>query len=85
MKTIGKIVGAVMWISAGILMFIFELAAMIKWFGFLGIILSFVFMPGVVVFPIVFWIVEGVFPTFYFMIWLIGIVGMIIFGISMER
>ena len=84
MRTIGKIVGMIMWIGAGILMFIFWLTAMTKWLGFLGTILSFVLAPGLVIFPIVFWIVEKVFPTFYFIIWGIGIVGMIIGGASMK-
>lgn len=82
MKTIGKIIGYLMWIGAGILMFIFWLIAMSKWLGFLGSILAFVFCPGLVVFPIIFWIVEGVFPVFYFIIWGIGIIGMIIGGLS---
>ena len=84
MRTIGKIIGMILWIGAGILMFIFWLTAMTKWFGFLGTILSFILAPGLVIFPIVFWIVEGVFPTFYFIIWGIGIVGMIIGGASMK-
>ena len=84
MRTIGKIIGMVLWIGAGILMFIFWLLAMSKWLGFLGTILAFVLAPGLVIFPIVFWIVEGVFPTFYFIVWGIGIVGMIIGGVSMK-
>ena len=48
-------------------------------FGFLlGIILS----PGLVVFPFVYWIVEGIFPINYFIIWGIGIVGLIVASIS---
>jgi hypothetical protein len=35
-----------------------------------------------VIFPIVFWIVEGVFPTFYFILWGVGLVGLFITGIS---
>ena len=84
MRTIGKIIGMVLWIGAGILMFIFWLLAMSKWLGFLGTILAFVLAPGLVIFPIVFWIVEGVFPTFYFIVWGMGIVGMIIGGVSMK-
>jgi len=84
MKTMGKIIGMILWIGAGILMFIFWLMAMSKWLGFLGTILAFILAPGLVVFPIVFWIVEGVFPTFYFIVWGIGIVGMIIGGTSMK-
>lgn len=82
MRTIGFIIGYLMWIGAGLLMFIFWLMAMSKWLGILGVILAFVLSPGIVIFPIVFWIVEGVFPAFYFMIWGIGIVGLIIAGVS---
>ena len=82
MRTIGKIIGYLLCIGAGILMFIFWLMAMSKWLGFFGTILAFILTPGLVIFPLVFWIVEGVFPTFYFMVWGIGIVGLIIAGIS---
>jgi hypothetical protein len=82
MGTFGKIIGYLLWIGAGILMFIFWLMAMSKWLGFLGTILAFILAPGLVIFPLVFWIVEGVFPAFYFMVWGIGIVGLIIAGIS---
>jgi len=82
MRTIGKIIGYILWIGAGILMFIFWLMAMSKWLGFLGTILAFILGPGLVIFPIVFWIVEGAFPAFYFIVWGIGIVGLIIAGVS---
>ncbi|MCA1919280.1 MAG: hypothetical protein LDL38_07775 [Flavobacterium piscis] len=82
MRTICKIFGYLLWIGAGILMFIFWATAMSKWLGFLGTILAIILNPGLVIFPLVFWIVEGVFPTFYFMVWGIGIVGLIIARIS---
>lgn len=82
MRTMGKVIGYLMWISAGIFMLVFWIMAMNKWLGFLGIILALIFTPGVVIFPIVFWIVEGVFPGFYFIVWGVGIVGLIIGGIS---
>ena len=85
MGTIGKIIGYILWIGAGILIFIFWLMAMSKWLGFFGVILSFILAPGLVIFPLVFWIVEGVFPTFYFIVWGIGIVGLIIAGISSKN
>lgn len=82
MRTIGKIIGYIMWVGAGILMFVFWLMAMSKWLGLLGTILAFVLSPGLVIFPIVFWIVEGVFPAFYFIVWCVGIVGLVITGLS---
>jgi len=78
----GKIIGIILFIGAGILMFTFWLMAMSKWLGLLGTILAFVIAPGLVIFPIIFWIIEGIFPTFYFIVWGTGIVGMFIFGVS---
>ncbi|EKD65111.1 MAG: hypothetical protein ACD_50C00185G0001 [uncultured bacterium] len=82
MRSIGKIIGYILWIGAGLLMFVFWLSAMSKWLGFLGTILAFVLSPGLVIFPIIFWAVEGVFPTFYFFVWGTGIVGLIIGSLS---
>lgn len=82
MKFILKIIGYIVWIGAGIAMFIFWLMAMSEWLGLLGTILAFILTPGLVIFPVVFWIVEGVFPVLYFAIWGVGIVGLIITGLS---
>lgn len=82
MRTIGKIIGMIMWIVTGILMFIFWFMAMSKWLGLLGSVLAFVLIPGLVIFPLVFWIAEGVFPTLYFILWGIGIIGAVIYGLS---
>lgn len=82
MKSILRIVGYILWVGSGILTFIFWFIAMSHWLGFLGVILSFVLSPGIVIFPIIFWIVEGVFPITYFIIWGIGILGLIITGAS---
>lgn len=82
MKIIAQIIGCFLWIVAGILMFIFWLIVMYKWLGFFGIILAFILTPGFVIFPLIFWIVEGIFPVFYFILFAIAILGAIIFGIS---
>ncbi|OGL82261.1 hypothetical protein A3I41_05495 [Candidatus Uhrbacteria bacterium RIFCSPLOWO2_02_FULL_48_18] len=62
----------------------FWFSAMVDWLGIFGYILAIFLSPGIVIFPIVFWIVEGVFPTFYFLVWGIGIVGMIIGGLASD-
>lgn len=82
MSSTGKVIGYLLWIGAGILMFIFWLIAMTSWLGLFGTFLAFFLAPGLVIFPLVFWIVEGVFPTFYFVIWGIGIAGLVIAGVS---
>ncbi len=85
MKIIGKTIGYLIWVGAGILMFLFWFMAMSEWLGFFGVILAIVLTPGLVVFPIIFWIVEGVFPTFYFIIYGVGIIGLIITGLSSDN
>lgn len=83
MSAVGKLIGYAMWIISGILMFIFWMGAMIHWLGtFAGFFLGLLLSPGLVIFPIIFWIKEGVFPTMYFIFWGIGIIGLIITAIS---
>ncbi len=41
------------------------------WMGVIGVILGMtLFLPGFIIFPFVFWLVEGAFPTGYFFLWL---------------
>lgn len=82
MKSIIRFIGNALWIISGILMFIFWIGAMSRWLGFIGFVLALLLTPGLVIFPIVFWIVEKTFPTFYFIMWIIGIIGAIITGFS---
>lgn len=63
-------------------MFVFYLLAMIHWLGLLGAFLAFITSPGIIVFPLIYWAIEGVFPVLYFFVWGIGILGMIIVGVS---
>jgi len=85
MRGIGAVIGYLMWIGAGIFLFIFWFMAMSKWLGFLGGILAFVLTPGIVIFPAIFWFVEGVFPSLYFIVWGVGIVGLIITYLSIGK
>jgi len=54
---------------------------MTKWLGTLGSILAFVISPGFIIFPAIYWYVEGHFPTLYFILLGVGIVCMIISGL----
>lgn len=84
MRNMLRVIGMIMFYGAGLFMFIFWFGAMSEWLGCFGSFLAIVIAPGLIIFPIVFWIVEGVFPVVYFAIWGLGIVGMIIFGLSSE-
>ncbi len=84
MKKILRVVGMITWCGAGLFMFLFWLGAMSDWLGCFGVFLAIVLCPGVIIFPIIYWIVEGIFPTTYFAIWGLGIVGMMIYGFASE-
>lgn len=85
MKTLAKIIGAMLWIGSGLVMFFYYLAAMTKWMGFLGGVLAIFFAPGVILFPAIFWVVEGVFPTFYFVLMGIAIIGLVVFTVFSDN
>ena len=82
MRKIFRVIGMIMFLGSGLFMFVFWFAAMSDWLGCFGSFLAILIAPGLVIFPIIFWIVEGVFPFTYFAIWGLGILGMIIFGLA---
>ena len=85
MRKILRVVGTIMWYGAGLFMFIFWFGAMSNWLGCFGSFLAILFCPGLVIFPIIFWIVEGVFPVTYFAIWGLGLLGMFICALCSEE
>ncbi len=85
MRKILRVVGMIMFYGSGLFMFLSWLGAMSTWFGRFGIFLAVILCPGLVIFPIIFWIVEGVFSVTYFAIWGLGVVGGIIFALSSEH
>lgn len=83
MKNLIKILGYILSFGSGILMLLFWLDFLIKWVGvFWGVIIGIFISPAIVIFPFLFWIIEGIFPVFYFLLWGIGIVGMFLMGIT---
>jgi hypothetical protein len=83
MKNLIKILGYILSFGSGILMLLFWLDFLIKWVGvFWGVIIGIFISPAIVIFPFLFWIIEGIFPVFYFLLWGIGIIGMFLMGIT---
>ena len=68
LRPLGTLIVAV----AGVLQLIFWFVAWADWLGVIGVILGFILTPGVVIFPIIYWIVEGDFPTVYFALMFAG-------------
>ena len=73
-------VGVLIAMVAGVLQYIFWFVTWAKWLGVLGVILGFILTPGVLVFPIIYWAVEGDFPTLYFALMFAGW-----FGLRLKR
>ena len=73
-------VGGLITLVAGVLQYIFCFVAWAKWLGVLGVILGFILTPGVVIFLIIYWIVEGEFLTLYFVLMFAGW-----FGLRLKR
>ena len=75
-----------MWIGY-IIQFIVGIFGLLIWYGIwidwlgtiIGFLLGTIFSPGVVVFPLVYYLIEGTLPMLYLYIWALGIVG---FGIT---
>ncbi|MFC1782732.1 hypothetical protein ACFL02_03995 [Planctomycetota bacterium] len=82
MRIFGKILGYIILYGAGLIMFVFWFGAMSDWLGCFGGVLAIILCPGVIIFPLVYWIVEGAFPVFYFVMWGIGLIGLGICVIS---
>jgi hypothetical protein len=82
MKKLTSSLGGILILISGAITWIFMMLALIQWWGLLGFIASFIFTPGVIVFPFIYWVVENQFPTSYFIAWGVGIVGLIIMAAS---
>ncbi len=73
-----KKLGTILWIGAGIVLWFFMISSFYHWWSVGGVIAGIIFVPGVVAFPLIYWLEEGVFPVMYFIIWAIGIGGLFI-------
>ena len=72
MRSILRPLGTPIMTVAGVFQLIFWFVAWANWLGGLGVIIGIFLTPRVVIFPIIYWIVEGVFPTLYFVLMFAG-------------
>lgn len=61
----------------GLVLWVFYVMTWIDWWGGFGLLVGVLTMPGLVIFPFLYWIVENQFPWNYFSLW----AAMIAFGI----
>jgi|GEM_PF-1487330 hypothetical protein len=63
---LGQLCALILWIGYAI--------TWTNWIGFFGFLIGISTAPGLVIFPLLYWIVENEFPTGYAVVWLIGLV-----------
>lgn len=78
-------IGYTIFALAGIVMFGLEIYWFLIWWDLIGVVVAVFVPPLAALFPFIYWIKVGVFPLFYFIIWAIGILGMIIAVYSSEN
>ena len=76
MRSILRPLGTLIVAVAGVLQLIFWFVAWAKWLGGLGVIIGIFLTPGVVIFPIIYWIAEGFFPAVYLALMFAGWFGL---------
>jgi hypothetical protein len=79
-----KNIGQLMWWGSGIILWFFMMSSFYGWWDIWGVIAAFLLAPGVILFPIIYWVKEGVFPVMYFVIWFIGVLG-IFFSVDSHK
>lgn len=84
MKNIISILGTIVFFGSGLLMWLVYIIAFTNWFGFFGFVVGVLTTPGAIIFPLIYWFIEGVFPVVYFLLWGVGLAGMFIAGMAMD-
>ena len=68
--------------ASGLLFLLAQLVFVVLWFFYVavwmnwtswGLIIGIISSPGVFIFPVLYWVVEGTFPLGYFVVWMIGL------------
>lgn len=73
-------------LACGAVMYYWYAQALIDWLGVIfGILVAVCIIPGAVIFPLVFWIVEGYLPIAYVTVWVLGVVCTISAGVLLQR
>ena len=66
---------------AGVVLWLGYVVTWVGWQGFLGLLIGLFTVPGVVIFPFIYWVVEDAFPVNYFALWAASVVLMVLSGL----
>ncbi|MCL4385101.1 MAG: hypothetical protein M1479_03915 [Actinobacteria bacterium] len=82
MRIFGKVIGYILFFGSGAYLWWVGTVFLYYWLGIPGLFLGFIFPPIDFFIPFIMWAVTKTFPLIYFIVFLIGIVGMIIASVS---
>jgi len=80
-----KIIGYILFLATGLVLYILSLIFYYVLWDIVGLIAAIILFPLVEIYPIVVWVITGYFPGLLFALWGVGIVGLILIGISDNR
>ena len=80
-----KVVGMILFYGMGLILLVFSLMFYYALWGVGGLVGAFILFPLVEIYPIVVWIMTGIFPGLLFAIWGVGIVGGILMGVASKN
>ncbi len=85
MRSVAKLIGRLffaIWLLASALLFFGYWEILTHWLGqILGSVVALCAAPWVFVFPLLYWIVQGAFPTFYFELLGVCVVSAVVAGL----
>lgn len=73
-----NVIGYALFFIPGILMWLMEVKYFYQWWGGVGLFLGLFVPPLAAFFPVIFWVVTGIFPLMYFIFWGISFLGVIV-------
>ncbi len=53
-------------ILSSLLLWAFYMIALVDWMGAIGFLVAIIAAPGIVIFPVIYWVIEGIIPVVYF-------------------
>lgn len=75
--------GMILQFGCGLILWAFWFGTMREWLGaFWGSIVGIFLTPGAIIFPFLYWIIEGEFIWYYFAFWGLSIIGVFIASMS---
>ena len=69
------IIGYILQLISGLFVALIYFGTWMDWVPFFGFFLAMFTSPGILIFPLFFWFIEGHLPELYIIMWAIGLVG----------